>query len=87
MTVEEKIENAGYDSVMVFSNNEYDTAFLGVTEDERAVYDYDLMVKWLVENGGGMTEMDAVEWIDFNVIRALPYYKNSPIILYRLEDE
>lgn len=86
MTVEERIENAGYESVLVFSDNEYDTAFLGVTEDERAVYDYDLMVKWLMENDG-MTDMDAMEYIDYNVIRSLPYYEKSPIILYRLGDE
>jgi len=43
------------------------------------------MVDWLVENEN-MTEIDAVEFIDYNTIRALPYTNNSPIIMYPLED-
>lgn len=29
-----------------------------------------------------MTYEEAVEWIDFNTIRALPYYPNGPIVLF-----
>jgi len=32
----------------------------------------------------GMTEEEAMEFIDYNTIRALPYYESAPIILYRL---
>lgn len=49
MTAAEKIEAAGYGSVVIFENYSYDDALIGVTEDGRAVYDFDKMVTWLVE--------------------------------------
>ena len=34
----------------------------------------------------GWDEIDAVEWIDYNTIRALPYMgENAPMIIHRLE--
>lgn len=86
MTVQEKLADAGYEDVLVFDNYSYDSAFIGVSHDERAIYDYDKMVEWLVKEQGFTTE-EAVEWIDYNTIRALSYYGDkAPIILYRLED-
>jgi len=29
---------------------------------------------------------EAMEWIDYNTIRALPYYPNGPIIMYGITD-
>ena len=72
----------GYDDVIIFSDYSYDTALIGVTHDDRAVYDYDKMVEWLVENED-FTEEDAIEWIDYNTLRALPYAgPGSPIVVY-----
>ena len=42
------------------------------------------MVEWLMETDG-MTQEDAVDFIDYNTIRALPYFTNSPIIMYPLQ--
>ena len=39
MTAEEKIQDAGYEDVVILSNYSYDSALIGVTEDGRAVYD------------------------------------------------
>ena len=87
MTDREKIENAGYEDVVLLENYSYDGALIGVTEDNRAVYDFDKMVIWLVETEG-FTEEDAVEWIEYNTIRALPYFgPEAPIIMYALPDE
>lgn len=78
---------AGFDEVIVFDNFSYDTALLGVSHDGRAVYDYDLMVEWLCREEGFSLE-DAIEWIDYNTIRALPYAgEQSPIVLYRPVEE
>jgi hypothetical protein len=86
MTAEEKIINAGYEDVILLANYSYDDALIGVTEDGRAVYDYEKMVVWLVETEG-FTEMEAVEWIDYNTIRALPYMGDkAPLIMYPLPD-
>ena len=85
MTAREKLADAGYDDVVIFDNFSYDDAFIGVTHDDRAVYDYDKMVKWLMDTQG-FSETDAIEWIDYNTIRALPYFGDkAPIILYRVE--
>lgn len=55
----------GYDGVVYFTNPSYTRAFLGVSTDDRAIYDFDLMVESLMEEEG-MTEEDAAEWIDYN---------------------
>lgn len=84
MTAREKLIDAGYEDVMVLSNYSYDDALIGVTEDNRAVYDFDLMVEWLMQHEGFSYE-DAVEWIEYNTLRALPYAgETAPIIMYRL---
>lgn len=81
MTAEEKILEAGYDDVQLLKDYSYDDALIGVTEDGRAVYDFDKMVAWLMESEG-FDELDAVEWIEYNTIRALPYFgPDAPIIM------
>lgn len=84
MTAEERILNAGYENVIVLRDFSYDEALVGITEDNRAVYDFDLMVEGLCDKEGWSAD-EAVEWIEFNVIRALPYMGEfSPVILYRI---
>ena len=86
MTASEKLLAAGYEDVVIFENYSYDDALIGVTEDGRAVYDFDKMVNWLVETEG-FTAEEAIEWIEYNTIRALPYMgDDAPIIIYPLED-
>lgn len=38
----------GYDDVIVFSNPDYTDALIGITDDYNAVYDYELMIDWLM---------------------------------------
>ncbi len=86
MTAAEKILAAGYEDVTIFENYSYDDALIGVTEDGRAVYDFNKMVRWLVETED-FTEEEAIEWIEYNTIRALAYMgDDAPIIMYPLED-
>lgn len=86
MTASERLSNNGYEDVLIFSNPGYDDALIGVTEDNRAVYDYDKMVDWLCKNEG-MSVEDATEWVDYNTIRALPYFGTSaPVVMYNLLD-
>lgn len=86
MTASERLSEHGYEDVVIFENYSYDDALIGVTEDNRAVYDFDKMVEWLCEKEGFSTE-EAIEWIEFNTIRALAYAgEDAPIIMYRLED-
>lgn len=78
---EELLLDNGYEDVVYFSNGEYADAIIGVSSDNRVIYDYDKMVEWLVVNDN-MTEEDAMEWIDYNPIRSIPYMEGSPIIMY-----
>lgn len=85
MKAEERILNAGYEDVVYLTNYSYDDALIGISEDNRAVYDYNKMVKWLVETEK-FTEEEAIEWIDYNTIRALSYMgEKAPIIMYPIE--
>lgn len=82
MDAEEKLLDNGYEGIKYLTNFSYDTALIGVTHDDRAVYDYNLMVQWLVEEED-FTEEEAMEWIDYNTVRALPYMEpGAPVILY-----
>lgn len=84
MTIEEWLKDAGYENTLLFSDYSYDTAFVGVSESGRAIYDYDMMVEWLCMNED-FTEDEAREWIDYNTLRSLPYCgPEAPIVLYRM---
>ena len=86
MTAEERLLENGYEDVMILSDFSYDSALIGVTHDNRAVYDFDKMVQWLVETQGFTVE-EAVEWIEYNTIRALDYAgPEAPVIVYTLQE-
>lgn len=70
------------EDAIFFDNMSYDGSIVGVTVDGRVVYNYDKMVEELMQDEEWSYE-DAVEWIDYNTIRALPYAgENGPIIMY-----
>ena len=85
-TARQRLIDWGYEDVVIFEDPSYDDALIGVTTDERAVYDYDLMVKWLVEHEG-MEEFESVEWIDYNTLRSCSYYQDSPIVIMTLPND
>ena len=81
---EEILLDNGYEDVLIFANYSYDVALIGVSDDNRAIYDYNLMVEWLIKNEG-FTEEEAMEWIDYNTLKATPYMgSGAPIIMYTL---
>lgn len=84
MTAEEKLLEYGCDGAVYLTEPSYDDALVGVTHDGRAVYDFDMMVECLV-SCDDMTSDEAAEFIDYNVIRALPYMGDmAPIIMYQI---
>ena len=81
----ELLVELGYEDSTVFENPDYDSAIIGVTEDDdRVVYDFDLMVKHLVDTDG-ITELEAIEFIEYNTMRSLPYVENAPVIIRRIQ--
>lgn len=80
--IEKILLDAGYNGIKYLKDYSYDTAVVGVSDDNRVIYDYDKMVNWLIETEN-MTLDDAIEWIDYNTIRALSYFgEGSPIIMF-----
>lgn len=49
-------------------------AAVGLTDDYNVVYDFERMVEGFMKYDG-MTEEEAVEWIDYNVLRTIDYLK------------
>lgn len=85
MNAEKRLLDAGYEGVKFLVNYSYDDALIGVSDDGRAIYDYDKMVEWLVVNEDFTTE-EAHEWVQYNTLRAVPYMgDDAPIIMYPLE--
>lgn len=85
MNAEEKLLDAGYEGIKYLTNYSYDDALIGVSHDGRAVYDYNLMIDWLMDKED-WSDNEAIEWIEYNTIRALPYFgEGAPIIMYGFE--
>lgn len=85
VTAEEKLLENGYQGVIIFSGDSYDDALIGVSHDGRAIYDYDLMIQWLMKQDDELTREDAIEWIEYNTIRSIPYAgEGAPIVMYGL---
>ena len=72
-----------HEEAVVFNVPSYDNAIVGLSDDGRIIYDYDLMIKELT-NDTALTEDEAIQYIDYNTIRTLPYIEEAvrPIILY-----
>lgn len=66
----------------------YFPAIVGIDYNaERVVYSRDKLVECFVSSDG-MTEEEAVEWVEYNIDRALPYWgEHAPIIMDDLETE
>ena len=85
MNAEERLLDAGYEGIKFLVNESYDDALVGVSDDGRAIYDFDKMVDWLIEKYG-WSDIESIEWIEFNTLRALPYMgSDAPIIMYPID--
>lgn len=75
--LKQALSDMGYDEVLLFESPDYASAFIGLTTDDVAVYDYDKMVEHLVKVDG-MSVEDAEDFISHNTIRSLPHYQGCP---------
>lgn len=68
------------EGTVLIDNKAFLDSVVGISSDGRAIYNYEIMASELVEQYG-MSYEDACDYIDFNIIRALPYYgKQAPIV-------
>lgn len=64
----------------VLLDPEYLDAAIVAVRDHRVIYDYDLLVEAYKDNEDWLY-LDAVEWVEYNTMRALPYMgKLGPIV-------
>ena len=79
---EQRILDAGFENIVILRDFSYDSALVGISDDNRAIYDFNKMVEWLIF-AEGFEEDEAVEWIGYNTIRSLPYAgERSPIVAF-----
>ncbi len=78
--------NRGEEETVFFTNPDFIDAIIGISDDGRLVYAYSKMVDSLILNDR-MSYKDAVEFIDYNTIRSLPYMgEKRPIVMYNIEN-
>lgn len=71
---------------IVFEAPDYASAFVGISEDGRAIYSYALMIESLMKEDD-MNSNEAAEFIEFNTISSLPSLgEKAPIIMYEIDD-
>lgn len=69
------------EAVIRLDNHHYDKSIIGMTEDGRLIYSFELMVQEFMEDEG-CDETSAIEWLEYNTLRALPYMgERAPIIM------
>lgn len=73
------------ENCIVFKDYDYESAIVGVSEDNRVIYSFKLMIEYLM-NKEGMTDIDAEEWIMYNTVRANLYNTDPkrPIIMFEI---
>lgn len=75
-----------HEDTVVLESPDYLSAIVGISEEGRLIYSYDKMVEHLM-TAENMDAEEAMEFIDYNTIRALPYAgKMAPIVLYDIEN-
>lgn len=71
------------DAPIILDNAYYDNSIIGITADNRLVYSKDKMIKEYMQDEE-CDEEDAIEWLEYNTLRAIPYFgKQTPIVVKR----
>lgn len=75
----------GHDDTVVLENPDYADCVVGIDAEGRVIYSYERMVDHLII-ADGMTRDEAMEFIDYNTVRALDYMgEKAPVICYPID--
>lgn len=75
-----------YGGYALFEPEHYDEGIIGITENGNVIYSYELLAETLMLHDE-MSYEDAIEWIDYNTIRTIPYMGEfQPIIMLEYPD-
>ena len=87
MSINENIRAELDEDAIVFDNPSFDNSIIGFTTDGQAVYDYEKMVEELMKDDG-ISEQEAVDWIEYNTIRAIPYAGDMrPVVMFTFKED
>lgn len=67
-------------SAKLFNNPDFDNSIIGISQDNRIVYDLDKMIEEFMQDNG-CSYTTALEYIGYNTLRVLEYYKDAPILI------
>jgi hypothetical protein len=85
MTNRELLADLDYEDLVIFENPDYDSAIIGVSHDDRVIYDYDKMIEFLMDTEG-MDANSAADFVSYNTIRSLSYTgSDAPIVMFGLD--
>lgn len=76
------IEDRGIEEdIILLDDHTYDNSIIGLTVDYRVVYSFEKMVEEYMQDEN-CTEEEAIEWLEYNTLRAIPYFgERAPIII------
>jgi hypothetical protein len=81
MSLNQKVRDKLPPNSIVLDNESYDNSIIGLTFDGGVIYSYERMVEEYMKDNE-CNEEEAMDWIDYNTIRAIPYFpKPKPIIV------
>lgn len=76
----EFLEAQGHEGTVFFENHSFVKAITGITDSGQLIYDYDLMILAAMEEEKWDAE-GAIEWIEYNTLRSIPYMGHAhPIV-------
>ncbi len=75
-----------YGGYALFEPENYDKGIIGVTDNGNVVYSYERLAEMLILEED-MTYEDAIEWLDYNTVRTIPYMGEfKPVMLMEFPD-
>lgn len=89
LIAEQVCDEEELNQIIVLEGDEFADGAVGLTISNHLVYDYNKLVGSLMKHNE-WTELEAVEWLDYNTIRSLPYMAsvgNEPIIINLFEKD
>lgn len=76
----EYLEAQGHEETIFFENPSFVKAITGITDSGQLIYNFDMMIEAAMEEEGWDAE-GAIEWIEFNTLRSIPYMGHAhPIV-------
>jgi len=82
--IREYMRDNGCEDWDVFEEPSYETAFIGISDEGRAVYDYDKMVVFAIFHYE-VDSLEAMEIIDAITIQTMNLMVNPPVIVKRCD--